>query len=80
MDPLTWRADIFPDMLGRERDDSILCGNSNSSLFIGVDAHLHAGCVVSGLLANQTGEHEWSKVDIFSGFGHRRRWLRCVYQ
>lgn len=66
--------------LGRERDDPIIRGDSYSSLFTGVHTHLLACCMAYWLLANKTGEYEWSKVDIVRGLDHRCRWLRCVYQ
>lgn len=77
--PIRW-ADASPVVLGRGWDVSARCGYGFPSLFIGFHTRLHSGCMVHGLLASQTGKHEWSKVDIIRRFDHRYRGLRYVYQ
>ena len=80
VDPPSCWADASSVVLGRGWNVSICCRDGFSSLFIGLHAHIYPGCVVYGLLANQTGKHEWSKMDIFRWFDYRCRGLWCVYQ
>jgi hypothetical protein len=62
-----WRADVPPVVLGRRRDVSTRCGDGFSSLFIGIHACLHSGCMVHGLLASKRGNMNGQKWISFVG-------------